>query len=268
MQSAECRLRNVKARNPAFTLIELLVVLAVILVLAGLLLPVLVNARARSVRTQCLSNIKQVDMVFLMYGHDNRDRLPQGGLLTVLPAAIADMAVRDGISHRVFYDPGVVNQVKVGLLSRDITGDWFTNFIAIPDRDRKIAYCLTLPGIYGLLPTNVNATIIPQPISPGMNMLLPPPNASERVLVAGVVSADVKTGAIPYGYYDQNVDGYVFNMWNLFCAHLNSKGTRPLGDNLGMLDGSAKWRQFKDMVPRTGAPGGNPFPPGVVGPYW
>jgi prepilin-type N-terminal cleavage/methylation domain-containing protein len=134
MQSAECRLRNVKARNPAFTLIELLVVLAVILVLAGLLLPVLVNARARSVRTQCLSNIKQVDMVFLMYGHDNRDRLPQGGLLTVLPAAIADMAVRDGISHRVFYDPGVVNQVKVGLLSRDITGDWFTNFIAIPDR--------------------------------------------------------------------------------------------------------------------------------------
>jgi hypothetical protein len=33
------------------------------------------------------------------------------------------------------------------------------------------------------------------------------------------------------------------------------KGKIPSGDNQGMLDGSARWRKYADMLPR-GIPGG------------
>jgi hypothetical protein len=39
----------------------------------------------------------------------------------------------------------------------------------------------------------------------------------------------------------------------LRCPHLS--GTMPSGDNVGMLDDSARWRKFNDMVPRSGPNG-------------
>jgi prepilin-type N-terminal cleavage/methylation domain-containing protein len=68
----------VKKKSKGFTLVELLVVIGIIAVLISILLPALNKAREQARRTQCLSNLKQVHALFMMYANQNRDQVPIG----------------------------------------------------------------------------------------------------------------------------------------------------------------------------------------------
>jgi len=59
----------------AFTLIELLVVIAIIAILAALLLPALHKARLSAQSAQCTNNLRQLQVAWLLYSHDNQDQL-------------------------------------------------------------------------------------------------------------------------------------------------------------------------------------------------
>ena len=73
------------AKANCFTLIELLVVIAIIAILAAMLLPALSQARERAKATSCLSNLKNLTAVGIMYMNDHQGFWP--GANYSLPSA-------------------------------------------------------------------------------------------------------------------------------------------------------------------------------------
>ncbi|MFA5094875.1 MAG: type II secretion system protein [Candidatus Omnitrophota bacterium] len=86
-------------RKRGFTLIELLVVMAIIIILAGLLMPALGRAREQARKTTCANNLKQIGTAIEMYTADNNELYPAATIavlttrLTSSPTYIDDISV-------------------------------------------------------------------------------------------------------------------------------------------------------------------------------
>lgn len=100
---------NHRRRGPAaFTLVELLVVIGIIGILAGILMPVLGRARESARRTQCASNLRQINLGLLMYAGEKKGLLVYGG----------SIKQPDGASATWFggWDAGRVYTQEIGFL--------------------------------------------------------------------------------------------------------------------------------------------------------
>lgn len=67
-----------RRKGKGFTLIELLVVISIIALLIALLLPALARAKAEATSVSCLSNLRQLGLLAIMYTNENDGVLPVG----------------------------------------------------------------------------------------------------------------------------------------------------------------------------------------------
>ena len=224
-------------RGEGFTLVELLVVVAVVALLVLLQLPALARVTRQNKVAQCADNLGQFTAALHVYGNEFNDQLPilyfaswpwdlswQGGLLLN----------QFGAPQQVMFCPGTAPRFT-DADNRRLYANYF-NFAS-----HITGYANTFqPYESNLNPTNVNTTLVQQPISFGTS-LFPP---AKRVLLADATIGD-------RGNF-MNIDGGFFSggrLKNHLTAHLN--GNIPAGGNLGMLDGHVEWRKFQDMQVRT-----------------
>jgi prepilin-type N-terminal cleavage/methylation domain-containing protein len=80
----------------AFTLIELLVVIAIIAILAAMLLPALAKAKQKAQGIQCINNLKQLQLGWLVYSSDFGERICPTGGEDVTAQSLTDPLITNG----------------------------------------------------------------------------------------------------------------------------------------------------------------------------
>ena len=73
-----------KRRRGGFTLIELMIVIAIIAILAAILVPNFIRARAQGQLTACKSNLKNIGTAMEMYSTDWSGKYPSGTTMPLL----------------------------------------------------------------------------------------------------------------------------------------------------------------------------------------
>jgi prepilin-type N-terminal cleavage/methylation domain-containing protein/prepilin-type processing-associated H-X9-DG protein len=261
-----------------FTLIELMVVIVIIAILAALLLPALVKATGRAKRTQCLSNEKQQMLALIIYGNENKDKLPDNtvppnekrpGWAWDMPKTTQSFVTNNGTIPRVWYDPGTSPPFSATDFQKLWTNGWRAAFPF-----GVVGYAQTFKGTTSYddsSPTGTDgqgySTIwyFSTNENPKLNIASTPffttslvVRASQRPLTAcATLTPDGVSAFLPakLTYNWTRVEGgYTLNFTS---PHLKN-ATIPDGGNIGMLDGHVEWRRFQLLLPRAGG-GGDPY---------
>jgi prepilin-type N-terminal cleavage/methylation domain-containing protein/prepilin-type processing-associated H-X9-DG protein len=85
-----------------FTLIELLVVIAILAILAALLLPALKNARESAKSARCISNLRQIGVMVLIYVDQEEGWLPKARMIP---------PIYSGAYHEQFQNAGILTRL-------------------------------------------------------------------------------------------------------------------------------------------------------------
>lgn len=143
--------KDKRARTRAFTLIEVMVVIAIIGIIASLLLPVLGQAKRKTMSLSCANKVRQWGLALKMYADDQKGTFPYEGT--------SRMPINAGLNLAAWY-----NVVPSYLSSPALTNLYAQQQWPIPGKG-GIFMCPS--------PTNINLSVMPTVNKPffayGMN---------------------------------------------------------------------------------------------------
>jgi len=225
-----------------FTLIELLVVIAIIAILASLLLPALSAAKMKAHGIKCLSNLKQIQLGWIMYAGDNDEKIPQNiasnsGRLASNPL---DPSAQPGMPNSSWV-LGDANNTNSLLITHGAIYEYISSvaiFKCPQDKEamRHRSYSMNcwMNGINAWNSSCINFAKTSQ-----LTTLSP---------TKAFVFIDENPNSINDGYWAQNPSG---NRWVDSPAHYHNKG-----GNLSFADGHAEQKRWSDLNVLRGVFGG------------
>ena len=243
--------------DSAFTRTDLLAVLAALSLLATVALPSLGLGTEKTKIAQCAANLQKYDLSFQIFGNENQGQLPvnaSGSWAWDTASPVVTYVTNTGVRWNELYCPGTSVRFS--------EQDNLRLFNYAPSSFSVLGYAATLPGnasFVGAGASNVNTSLTVQRVfsSPFNGQLIPVQPAS-RPLVADATlnntgNSSLYSAMIKYNWI--NIDGGYVNAYGQVQPHLSAhlSGLIPLGGNIGMLDGHVEWRNFNQMVARTGS---------------
>jgi prepilin-type N-terminal cleavage/methylation domain-containing protein/prepilin-type processing-associated H-X9-DG protein len=139
----------------AFTLVELLVVIAIIAILAALLLPALAKAKDRARTIQCINNMRQLTLCWLLYADENGDKIVPNWIQLSGGSAPPEAWITGNEQH-------TAEATNVAFIH---------NGRLYPYNQTPAIYvCPNLQGIKTAAPTSVDASLLVRSVSMGARM--------------------------------------------------------------------------------------------------
>ena len=225
--------------DPAFTLIELLTVIAVVGILAAILLPVVGKVRQSALRSDCVSNLRQIGNAVALYAQDNKGHYPRA------------YAVPGGVEvywRELIVRGGYLGQPNYGLNSSLPQNQWHgSHFTYLTCKAHRQIAPIVNASEGWLRPTySMNGTIAagkPSAWRPRMENFSSP----SRLAYVG-------DGPPPTGASGVDING-------AFWSGYSKPDARAHGSvaNILFFDGHVEARRNEQIPASTGSTGGGPF---------
>jgi prepilin-type N-terminal cleavage/methylation domain-containing protein len=108
-------LSKIRRRSGGFTLIELMIVIAIIAILAAILVPNFIRARAQGQLTACKSNLKNIGTALEMYSTDWSGKYPNAGTAVLTPnylKSVPECPATSSNTYTATFGPGAALNVS------------------------------------------------------------------------------------------------------------------------------------------------------------